>query len=124
MESLGVKDELIPKIATGFGGGIGRTSQICGAVSGAVMALGATFGRNDFKDSKSKDLSYQKVKEFLNKFKDEFNTTICKDLTGCDLDTKEGMERFNKENMHSLVCSEFVSFSAKTVYEMIVRGKM
>ena len=31
--------DLIPKIATGFGGGIGRCGSVCGALAGGVMAL-------------------------------------------------------------------------------------
>ena len=38
----------IPKIATGFGGGIGRTKQeICGAITGGVMAIGFLSGRSE-----------------------------------------------------------------------------
>jgi len=38
--------DLIPKIATGFGGGISRQGYVCGAVSGAVMGFGLKYGRN------------------------------------------------------------------------------
>ncbi|MDH7477732.1 MAG: C-GCAxxG-C-C family protein, partial [Candidatus Bathyarchaeota archaeon] len=34
------ENELIPKIATTFGGGIGRCGSLCGALTGGVMALG------------------------------------------------------------------------------------
>ncbi len=44
---LGVKSDLIPSIATGFGGGIGHTGGVCGAITGAVMALGIKYGRRD-----------------------------------------------------------------------------
>ena len=41
------RNELIPKIATGFGGGIGRCGSLCGALAGGVMALGVRFGTNE-----------------------------------------------------------------------------
>ncbi|MEM2888099.1 MAG: C-GCAxxG-C-C family protein [Candidatus Bathyarchaeia archaeon] len=46
-EYWGIKDELVPKIATGFGGGIGRCGSVCGALIGSIMALGAKFGINE-----------------------------------------------------------------------------
>jgi C_GCAxxG_C_C family probable redox protein len=118
-DSLGINNELIPKVATGFGGGFGRNSQICGAISGAVLAIGIKFGRNDINDSKSKDLAYEKVRIFMKEFEDEFNSMICKELTGCDLRTREGIEKYNKENKHSLDCSKYVAFAAKKAFEMI-----
>ncbi len=43
----GTSDD-IPKVATAFGGGVGRTKQeICGALTGAIIALGYLFGRNE-----------------------------------------------------------------------------
>lgn len=37
----------IPKVATAFGGGMGRSKQeICGALSGGMIALGYLFGRS------------------------------------------------------------------------------
>jgi hypothetical protein len=44
-ECLGVESKLIPRIATGFGAGVGREGEVCGALSGAVMGLGLKFGR-------------------------------------------------------------------------------
>ena len=37
---------IIPRIATGFGGGVGRNGDICGALSGAVIAIGLALGRD------------------------------------------------------------------------------
>jgi C_GCAxxG_C_C family probable redox protein len=37
----------LPNVATAFGGGVGRTKQeICGALSGGIIALGYLFGRS------------------------------------------------------------------------------
>jgi C_GCAxxG_C_C family probable redox protein len=45
-ELLGVESELIPRIATGFGAGIGRRGEVCGALAGGVMGLGLVYGRS------------------------------------------------------------------------------
>ncbi len=45
-ESEGIQSDFIPKIATGFCGGVSRTCGMCGAVSGGIMAIGLFAGRN------------------------------------------------------------------------------
>ncbi|MCK5542667.1 MAG: C_GCAxxG_C_C family protein [Desulfobacterales bacterium] len=46
-ESKNIQSELISKIATGFCGGISRTCCcICGAQSGAIMAINLFYGRS------------------------------------------------------------------------------
>ncbi|MGC8896255.1 MAG: C-GCAxxG-C-C family protein [Candidatus Bathyarchaeia archaeon] len=59
------ENELIPKIATAFGGGIGRCGSVCGALTGGVMALGIKYGTNE--PSLEKHLeAYKKRKNFTN----------------------------------------------------------
>ena len=53
-ESWHDKTELIPKIATAFGGGIGRCGSICGAVTGGVIAIGTRYGTNEPQAEKRK----------------------------------------------------------------------
>jgi C_GCAxxG_C_C family probable redox protein len=44
-EYLGYQDSLIPKLATGFGGGVGRKGSLCGAFTGSIMAMGMKMGK-------------------------------------------------------------------------------
>ena len=62
---LDVESNLIPRIATGFGAGIGGCGLICGALSGGVMALSLKFGRND-PTRKEGRKPYDFVAELLN----------------------------------------------------------
>jgi len=64
--ALGINSCLIPKIATGFGGGISRQGHVCGAVSGAVMGFGLKYGRNTPEELTAK--TYRQVVEFHKKF--------------------------------------------------------
>jgi C_GCAxxG_C_C family probable redox protein len=96
-ESKNIQSKLIPKIATGFCGGIARTSGICGAVSGAVMAINIFYGRS--LPDESVDKNYIRVKKFTEMFENKFSSTNCKQLTGCDLGTEEGRKQFLSTNM-------------------------
>lgn len=91
-ESKNIKSELIPKIATGFCGGISRTCGICGAVSGSIMAINLFTGRS--KPGEAVTDNYTAVQKMIGRFEEKFGSTNCKELTGCDLGTKEGMESF------------------------------
>ena len=96
-ESKNIQSELIPKIASGFCGGIARTSGICGAVSGAVMAISIFCGRG--LPDEPIDKSYVPVKKLIEIFENKFGSTNCRQLTGCDLGTEEGRKRYFAANM-------------------------
>jgi C_GCAxxG_C_C family probable redox protein len=96
-ESKNVQSELIPKIATGFCGGIARTGGICGAVSGAVMAINIFYGRN--LPDEPVDKNYIPVQKLMEMFENKFGSVNCKELTGCDLRTEEGRKQFFSSNM-------------------------
>ncbi len=68
------------RIASSFGGGIGRMREVCGAVSGALMVLGMEKGYSDVSDPAAKREHYAMVQEFARRFKDERGSIICREL--------------------------------------------
>ena len=110
-KALKINSDAVPNIATGFGAGVSRHGSICGALSGAVMAMGLAEGRKDPKDNDTKIKLYEKAAAFLDKFKTEFGTVDCRELTGCNLLSAEGREKFTNEKFHGEVCTKFVEFA-------------
>ncbi len=96
---MGIESSLIPRIATGFGGGIGHTGDICGAVTGAVMALGIRFGRSDPQDKETRDKLYLLVESFLREAEKNLGHLDCLSLIGVRLNTEEGLKRYRRENL-------------------------
>jgi C_GCAxxG_C_C family probable redox protein len=115
-ESKGMKSELIPRIATGFCGGMAHTNGMCGAVTGAVLALNLIYGRDHAGESKEKN--YQAIQTFLNKFREKFGDIGCPGLTGVDLGTKEGHDLYSKRKLHTK-CTEYVGEATRLVLELI-----
>jgi len=115
-EAKGIKSDLIPRIASGFCGGIARTGGMCGAVTGGIMALNIVYGRDTA--AQSKELNYQKVQEFVQAFKLRYGTMNCSELTGCDLSTEEGLEQFSFLNRHEK-CTELTAEATSMVLELI-----
>ncbi len=82
-----IENELIPKIATCFGGGIGNTGSVCGAVIGAVMAIGVVRERPAGIEQWMATAAV--AKEFRRRFEEEMGTISCRELTGIDWSTAE-----------------------------------
>ena len=109
---MGIECSYIPKIATGFGAGLGRHGEICGAITGAVMALGLKYGRSDTKDPEAKEKAYAIVDGFIKAFESKFKNVRCIDLTGCNMLTPEGLQKAKDDNVHKNVCTDLVVFAA------------
>ena len=122
-KKLKMKSSLIPKAAAGFGAGVGKHGDICGALSGAIIAMGMAEGRTDPKDNESKAKIYARIALLMKEFKRKFEHTTCRDLTGCNLLTKEGQDKFSNYKIHEQVCPEFVAFAAEKVLELIGKDK-
>lgn len=114
-EAKGITSELIPRIATGFCGGMAHSGGVCGAVTGAIITLNLIYGR-DHADQ-SKDKNYETVQQFLAAFREKFGEIHCPALTGMDLSTEEGRARFSATNMHDH-CAEFVGEATRIVYKL------
>jgi len=119
-EQQGIRSGVIPAIATGLGGGISRSGNLCGAVSGAVIGLGLAFGRHTPQDSR--DPAYTAVQSFLARFEQRFGSLTCLGLTGCHLGTPEGWEKF-QQIRDTIDCPGFVSEAARIAAELIQAGQ-
>lgn len=116
-EDLRLSEETAFKIASGFGGGA-RNSQLCGAVTGAVMALGLRYYDTNQGPAKAKQPVYEKVIEFTDKFKAKNGSIVCKELLGCDISTPEGEKKFENEDLHNKVCCGLVEDAVEIFEKM------
>ncbi|MCK4497696.1 C_GCAxxG_C_C family protein [Candidatus Bathyarchaeota archaeon] len=112
----GIKDRLIPRIATGFGAGVGRQGLICGALSGGIMALGVRYGRD--KPTKG-NTPYWFTQELAKRFKERFGTLTCRELTECDLLTEAGQRKYSKEQTWEKKCHQYIEEVAGIVFDII-----
>jgi C_GCAxxG_C_C family probable redox protein len=117
-ESKKIQSDLIPRIATGFCSGVARTGNICGAVSGGILAINIISGRNLSKQSTTKN--YEQVKSLIKQFEKKFGSVNCSRLIGCDLDTTEGQKKFKKNKLFEKCC-EFVSQATLLTLQIIDR---
>jgi C_GCAxxG_C_C family probable redox protein len=106
--------DIIPKIASGFAGGIGNTGAVCGAVIGAVMAIGLKQDRATTVEEMFENLALART--FRDRFEGEMETIHCRELTGMDLTTTEGIEGLMSSEVVQKVCFRAVG----TAYHLVV----
>jgi C_GCAxxG_C_C family probable redox protein len=112
-----IEDDVISRIAFGFAGGLGNTGGVCGAVVGAVMVIGLKQGQADTMEEALNKLSV--VREFRRRFEAEMETINCRELTGTDLSTPEGIEQFMSSNIPQKVCFPAVSVAYRLVVDLL-----
>ena len=79
-DELGMDVKAAARLASSFGGGMGRMREVCGAVSGALMALGGIQGYDDTEDQEQKKAQYAKVQAIMRGFEAELGSYICRDV--------------------------------------------
>jgi C_GCAxxG_C_C family probable redox protein len=101
-ESQGLSDPAVPKIATGFCGRVSRSSGMCGALAGGIMAIGLLTGRSA--PDESRDRCYALSHNLVGRFRERYGTTQCTELLGCDLSTAEGSRDFRDRGLIEKIC--------------------
>ena len=112
----GIEQETAAKLATSFGGGMGRLREICGAVSGMFLVLGLQYPFTDTKDKTSKNTNYNAVQRTANEFKSVMGSYICADLLKLKHEPQnpESSER-NKAYYNSRPCTRCVQVAAEII---------
>ncbi len=112
-----VDKKIIPRIAFGFAGGIGNTGSICGAVAGAVMAISLLTERGETMEEAMRTLDV--VKEFRHRFENEMGSISCRELTGADLSTEEGVTQFMDSDIPQTACFPAVGLAYQLVIDLL-----
>ena len=116
-----VEKDVIPRIASAFAGGIGNTGSVCGAVVGAVMAIGLMQEKGESIEEMLGNLAV--VQEFRHRFETEMGYIGCRELTGLDLSTEEGLKQAMSSDIAQKVCFPAVAASYRLVVELLQNSK-
>ncbi len=89
---------------------------MCGALSGAIMALGLKSGRRTGDDDVSQN--YLAVQELLARFEAEFGSTNCTELLDCDISSKKGLEEFEVRNL-AVNCRRYTGAATRLAADLM-----
>jgi C_GCAxxG_C_C family probable redox protein len=103
------------RIAAPFAAGMGRLGGTCGAIVGALMVLGLKRGPETVDDDEVNERLYRRTRDFLARFQERHGTILCRELTGYDISTPEGLEKARASGVFAERCPGFVRSAAEIV---------
>jgi len=117
-EELGIDDITAKKISACFGGGM-FCGSTCGAITGALMAIGLKYGHSMPNTPEVKNKNIAKLMEFKEKFLEKYDSVICKELLGYDISDPEDMEKIMEKQLLTTFCPKLVSDVISTLKEVM-----
>ena len=111
----GLTEEQAFQIASGFGGGISRLREVCGAVSGMVLVANFLHGQKDISDKAEKDTHYARIRKLTDAFEKETGSVVCRVLLGLQknqTDVPVSEER-TEQYYRKRPCAELVALAAE-----------
>ena len=115
-----VDKSLLSKMASSFGGGMGRLREVCGAVSGMFMVAGFMYGYDGPETGEVKAEHYARIQELAHKFEEKHGSIVCREMLGLNVrhDTPTPEARTN-EYYKKLPCSEIIGDAAEILEQYI-----
>lgn len=115
---LGITEEQALKISGCFGSGM-RKGEVCGAVTGALMALGLKYGQCRIDDTDSRIKTNELTDLLMDRFKEKNGSYICKYLLGHDITIPAELEQVRGKGLFTSLCPKMVA-SAATILDEII----
>jgi C_GCAxxG_C_C family probable redox protein len=106
-------------VAGAFGGGMARMGETCGAITGAMMAIGLKHGKTKSTDDEAKERTYRLALELVDRFKARHGSIACRELLDCDMTTPEGLRDFKDRNLIETHCTGFVKDAAEMLEQIL-----
>ena len=98
------------KISCAFGGGMGRQQITCGALTGALMAIGLKYGKAIGDPEEKKQLTYEKTRDFFKEFITQHGSTSCRELLeGHDMNDPDDHKKIIDQGLFEKLCEKYVA---------------
>ncbi|MBQ0109280.1 MAG: C_GCAxxG_C_C family protein [Clostridiales bacterium] len=115
----GIDETISLKLASSFGGGMGKLREVCGALTGAFAVVGALYGYAEH-DQKAKEDHYALIQHIASEFKKEHKTYICRELLA-GIPNTEGKSPAVRDAKYYAVrpCARFVLTACEVLDKVI-----
>lgn len=109
---FGLSESDCLKIGCAFGAGMGRQQFTCGAVTGALMALGLKYGKGVGDPDEKKQYTYEKTREFFKEFVTSNGSASCRELLkGLDINDPGDHRKIIDQGLFEILCEKYVTDS-------------
>ena len=118
---VGLKEDEALKLASSFGGGMGRLREVCGAVSAMFMIAGILKGYTEPNNDIVKANHYKLIQDLAAEFKSKHGTIICRELLGLDGTEFSPIPSARTDEYYKeRPCEEFIKCAAEIVEEDLI----
>ncbi len=117
----GIDEITAKKIALGFGAGMGRLQNTCGAVTGAYMVISLIHSEKTGIELLSSEKVYQLIQEFTKEFIEINSSTNCREILAYDINTEEGRAEAKENNYFITKCQKYIEDSIKLLDEKYIK---
>lgn len=107
----GLDEETALRLSTGFGSGMGRMCEVCGALTGAFMVVGLEYGKvvtDGTKYGRDTETTYRLVSELAAKFRERNGSIYCRELIGHDLSDPEQRAEVVRQGLFKTRCGHYI----------------
>ncbi|MHA1125468.1 MAG: C-GCAxxG-C-C family protein [Candidatus Heimdallarchaeota archaeon] len=118
IEELGYNFVEAPMVTAAYGGGIIGRGEVCGAVSGAIMAIGVINGNKISDLVEYKKATGEDSKSFYKQFERKFGCSTCNGIIGVDPNDPDGREKARDAGTYAERCPKFVAEAVRIVLTM------
>jgi C_GCAxxG_C_C family probable redox protein len=117
---LTIDVETALKVASPFGGGMGRLREVCGSVSGMFLVLGFVKGYSEPGNYEGKKELYEHVQELARRYEEANGSIICRDLLGLNVKKEEATpEKRTEEYYKKRPCAEKIGSAAEILEQYL-----
>ncbi len=108
-EEIGMDTDTLMRLSSSFGGGMGGLGEVCGAVSGMFLVLGALHGYDEKSAPNAKQLHYARIRTAAERFKEKYGSIICRELKTAGKDRA--------------YCADLVAYAARLTEDFLPENK-
>ena len=120
-EDYGFDKETALRLSSSFGGGMGRLREVCGAVSSMFAIAGLEKGYVSANNDEIKAKHYELIQNLADKFKQEHNTIICRELLGLPDGADEPIpSKRTEQDYQDRPCERFIETAVELIEKEIL----
>ncbi len=113
LEAFGLGDETDSALCMALNGGVAWRGWVCGAISGAAIAVGRLAALRIPDHKEAKRVSRALINNFIDEFRAAFGCTNCRDLIGLDIRDPAHHARFIESGVWRDVCMRQIEFAVR-----------
>lgn len=118
-DEMGLEEETARKIACGFGAGVSNTGNICGAVTGAIMAIGLKYGKAEEGDDQATEKTRSLARDFISEFKKRNGSVDCTELIGYNLVNPAEYRKAREDGIFKTKCTNYIRDAAEILEKIL-----